>query len=171
MFNKRSYVLRRLVLLFSIFSLSFLLWPFIAYSQGPCPTGQTKCGTVCVNLLTDSLNCGTCGTICPSVANGATVCSQGLCGFSCSTGWANCDNNRANGCETNVNTDSRNCGRCGNVCPTGATCSGGTCVRAGAAGTRINLQVERKICGRCGTDCAVGQTCIYVNGTCVLSCH
>jgi hypothetical protein len=44
-------------------------------------------------------------------------------------------------------------------------------VGAGAAGTRINLQVERKICGRCGTDCAVGQTCIYVNGTCVLSCH
>jgi hypothetical protein len=139
--------------------------------QQACPTGQTKCGTECVNLLTDSRNCGRCGTACPTVANGAAVCIQGLCGFNCSPGWANCDQNRSNGCETNVNTDSRNCGRCGNSCLTGTSCSGGTCVGAGATGTRINLQVERKSCGRCGAECAAGQTCIYVNGTCVLSCQ
>ena len=171
MFNKRSNVLRRLMLLFSILSLLFLLWPFIAYSQEPCPTGQTLCGTACVNLVTDSRNCGRCGTACPTVANGAAVCIQGLCGFNCSLGWANCDQNRANGCETNVSADSRNCGACGRVCVAGLVCKNETCVGASATGTRINLQVEHKSCGRCGADCAAGQTCIYVNGACVLSCQ
>ena len=171
MINKRGYVIRRFLLLLSILSLSCLLWPFIAYSQQACPTGQTLCGTACVNLVTDSRNCGRCGTVCPTVANGAAVCIQGVCGFNCSPGWGNCDGNRANGCEVSLNTDSRNCGRCGTVCSAGATCGNGICVEASATGTRIHLQVEHKSCGRCGADCAAGQTCIYINGTCVLSCH
>jgi cbb3-type cytochrome oxidase subunit 3 len=53
MFNKRSYVLRRLVLLFSIFSLSFLLWPFIAYRdharQGK--PNAALCVSICSRIL------------------------------------------------------------------------------------------------------------------------
>jgi Stigma-specific protein, Stig1 len=139
--------------------------------QQACPTGQTKCGAVCVNLQSDPQNCGTCGSVCPVVANGTPICARGSCGFACSSGWANCDGNKANGCEANLNTDPRNCGTCGTVCSSGATCSNGKCVTASATGTRINLQVERQNCGPCGAQCAVGYACIYVNGVCVLSCH
>ncbi len=171
MFNKRSYVLRRLVLLFSITSLFLFLWPFIAYSQQTCPTGQTLCGATCSNLVTDIRNCGACGRACPSVANGTPVCTAGICSFACLSGWANCDGNRANGCETNLTTDIRNCGTCGTVCPVGQACSNGRCVGPAATGTRINLQVENKTCRPCERSCATGQTCIYVNGACVTSCQ
>ncbi len=223
MFNKRSYVLRRLVLLFSITSLFLFLWPFIAYSQQTCPTGQTLCGATCSNLVTDIRNCGACGRACPSVANGTPVCTAGICSFACLSGWANCDGNRANGCETNLTTDIRNCGACGRacpsvangtpvctvgtcsfaclsgwancdgnrangcetnlttdirncgtcgtVCPVGQACSNGRCVGPAATGTRINLQVENKTCRPCERSCATGQTCIYVNGACVTSCQ
>ena len=33
-------------------------------SMTTCPTGQTKCGTMCVNLKTDFGNCGYCGRAC-----------------------------------------------------------------------------------------------------------
>jgi hypothetical protein len=170
MFNKKSYVLRRLVLLPSIISLFFLLWPFIAYSQQPCPSGQVKCGNICVNLQQDSLNCGVCGNACGRAANvTAASCSTGRCIITqCAPGWADCDGVPANGCERNIATDSLNCGACGNKCPVGTTCSDGKCAGASATGTRINLQVG---CGPCGADCAAGQTCLYVNGACVLSCH
>jgi uncharacterized repeat protein (TIGR01451 family) len=40
-----------------------------------CPTGQTDCGGICVDLQTDSQNCGTCGNSCPS----GYTCSSGGC--------------------------------------------------------------------------------------------
>jgi hypothetical protein len=43
-----------------------------------CPTGQTQCGTKCVNLTTDNLNCGTCGKTC----YGNFACSSGTCSTS-----------------------------------------------------------------------------------------
>lgn len=33
--------------------------------SGPCAAGLAQCGTVCVNLQEDSLNCGQCGQGCP----------------------------------------------------------------------------------------------------------
>lgn len=49
---------------------------------------------------------------------GALVCAAGL---------ANCDNNRANGCETDTRTSADHCGRCDRKCGGAATCSGGEC--------------------------------------------
>ena len=40
-----------------------------------CPTGQTLCGTSCVDLKVDAANCGTCGKAC---AQGQT-CVNGVC--------------------------------------------------------------------------------------------
>jgi hypothetical protein len=62
--NEKSHVIYRFLFLFSIISLSFLLLPFISYSEGVCPTGQIRCGTACVSPLTDSKNCGACGRVC-----------------------------------------------------------------------------------------------------------
>lgn len=41
-----------------------------------CKGGTTKCGKKCVNLKTDSANCGACGTACPA----GQVCANGVCG-------------------------------------------------------------------------------------------
>jgi len=64
---------------------------------GSCSTGQTCCflgpiGT-CQSLLTDSLNCGACGNLCPLTA---PLCCSGKC--------------------VNTLSDSKNCGGCGRVC-------------------------------------------------------
>lgn len=48
--------------------------------------------------------------------------------ITCSSGTADCDDSSANGCEVNTNTDSNNCGSCGNKCPTGTHCENGKCV-------------------------------------------
>ena len=167
MFNKRSYVLRKLVLLFSILSLFFFLCPFIAYSQQVCPTGQTRCGAVCVNLQSDPRNCGACGHACAV----GQVCSAGMCQLVCPTGQTRCG-----AVCVNLQSDPLNCGACGHACAVGVdyirqVCSAGMCVASAATGTRINLQVENKTCRPCERSCATGQTCIYVNGACVTSCQ
>jgi hypothetical protein len=61
-----------------------------------------------------------------------------------------------------------NCGTCGNVCATGATCTGGACVCPGAqqacAGVCTDLTTVTN-CGTCGNVCATGATC--TGGACV----
>jgi hypothetical protein len=50
--------------------------PFVAaLLAGPCPGGSTLCNGVCVNLLWNSQNCGSCGNACPE----GLVCQNGSC--------------------------------------------------------------------------------------------
>ncbi|MDW8247386.1 MAG: hypothetical protein RMJ84_12520, partial [Sandaracinaceae bacterium] len=53
------------------------------------------------NLQTDPNHCGTCGNVCPSRNNATPTCSFGMCGFSCMSGFADCDRDPNNGCERN----------------------------------------------------------------------
>ena len=55
--------------------------------------------------------CGGCGHACNST-NGTASCASGVCGISCSAGFGNCDGNVTNGCETNTQTSTSNCGTC-----------------------------------------------------------
>src|SRR6185436_11025071 len=74
-------------------------------------------------------NCGAGGNVCPAPANGQPACPAGVCTLgACNLGFANCDNNPANGCETDLATDN-NCGACGVVCslPNSDTCKVVTC--------------------------------------------
>ncbi|MEZ4389605.1 MAG: discoidin domain-containing protein [Polyangiales bacterium] len=80
-----------------------------------------------VDTRTSAANCGACRRAC-SVSNGTAACVASACVVaSCATGFANCDNNAANGCESTLAQDRANCGRCGNACPGGQSCYAGLC--------------------------------------------
>ncbi|MDQ3693404.1 MAG: hypothetical protein M3464_07235, partial [Chloroflexota bacterium] len=86
-----------------------------------CPDDRpNQCGPaddpVCVDFATDGQNCGECGMDC-STNNVSARCVDGQCQFlNCAPGWADCDDDLANGCETSLG-GVENCGRCGRRCP------------------------------------------------------
>jgi alpha-tubulin suppressor-like RCC1 family protein len=116
----------------------------------PCNPGFTACSGVCVNESTDPDNCGACGVTCdvpPSSCYAASgTCSSGACVYNplpinttcpgglcdgvgdctpCPAGLSLCGAT----CVSETN-DPDNCGGCGNACPSGDVCSGGTCSSA-----------------------------------------
>ena len=103
--------------------------------------------------------------------NGNTNRLCGSCGayFCCATGSACC-----NGACTAVNSDSNNCGACGNVCPASApSCNQGTCSgcptgTAFCGGTCIDTNWDSANCGSCGYICAGSEACSW--GSCYGSC-
>lgn len=132
-------------------------------NQGPsgnaCPSGQTKCGTVCVDLARDALNCGMCGTQCSvggTCLNGQCQCQNGLsaCGATC----------------TDLASDGANCGTCGGACSGGLVCSLGACSASCAVGlTQCNTSCVDPLtnvanCGTCGNACPAGRACL--SGAC-----
>jgi hypothetical protein len=56
------------------------------------------------NKMTDFFNCGACGNVCP-LANAVSECVSGACFSTCDSGFASCDGNAANGCETALDTN------------------------------------------------------------------
>ncbi len=126
-------------------------------------------------------NCGACGVTCADV-NSANTCSGGACSATCGTGWASCDGNAANGCETSTTTLG-DCGGCGVGCDlpnASETCASGTCTLlacgagwgdcTGAPGCETPLTTTSD-CGACGASCTAlngSQACTA--GTCVPSC-
>jgi endo-1,4-beta-D-glucanase Y len=126
-----------------------------------CATGQTACGPVCKNLMTDFSNCGTCGTVCgagQSCSAGTCACTAGLtaCGTAC----------------VNTVSDPANCGTCGTVCTAGTVCSQGACAAGCAAGETqcgqscTNSMTDPTNCGFCGNMCGGGQSCVSGACTC-----
>ena len=99
-----------------------------------CEDGQCvcRCGGSCFNKLEyDTRNCGACRVVCRDVpgGNGEPVCDHGVCGYRCFGSHADCDDDLANGCETNVLDDPLNCGGCGIRCDgvEGQACVEGRC--------------------------------------------
>jgi hypothetical protein len=145
---------------------------------GTCNSGFGNCDGNAANGCETNLNntvahCGRCGNACPTPANGTAVCTSGTCGIgTCNPGFANCDGNAANGCETNLNSNRMHCGRCGNACSSGQECVNGMCAcplgQTLCGGTCVNLTSDTQHCGACNRACPAGQVCR--TGTCQNTC-
>jgi len=142
--------------------------------------GSNGCET---DLLRDPAHCGRCGNAC--VLDHATAaCRGGACTIAaCDPGWEDCDGDRSNGCEVDLQTDAENCGACGRACRLEgavAVCRSGTCevdaCRAGRGdcdgasgnGCETDTLGDPRSCGRCGTRCPGGSFCVA--GACKSSC-
>lgn len=92
-----------------------------------CNSPFTACGGVCLDTRTDVNNCGACGRRCLSI-NTTASCVDGQCTRSaCNSGYADCNGDASDGCETNLWTDT-SCGGCGLACGGGQSCVRGSCV-------------------------------------------
>lgn len=123
--------------------------------ESGCPTGQTLCGTSCVDPLTSFPHCGTCGMACD--ATRSDRCMNGNCrcgsGPTCSGSQVCCG-----GTCVSLGTTT-NCSSCGHSCSTGQGCCGGSCVSLSSTTN----------CGACGNNCSSGQTC-YAMSCCTPDC-
>ncbi len=108
---------------------------------------DTLCGSVetynlsCRDLLNDVTSCGSCFKRCDIAGvNQQSVCKKGVCELECSPGWADCDLDPLNGCETNLLSSDAHCGACGNRCDTQA---GQPCIEGRCAMTECNGEVPQ----------------------------
>jgi hypothetical protein len=135
-----------------------------------CKRGEVLCGTACVDTASDAKNCGACGITCPAEPNATVQCVNGTCGGTCKAGFANCNEDTADGCETNVASDVNNCGGCGVHCAAGPNVAGQACVKGtctitacqagfgdcdgqAADGCETSVLDNPNHCGSCGRHC------------------
>jgi len=135
------------------------------------------------NLHVDPANCTACGMKC-AFAHGNAACADGCYLTACQFGFADCDNNMGNGCETSVVSDPNNCGGCGTPCKAlpnaTASCTAGNCVlgacNMGFAdcdknpmnGCEANLSTDAMNCNGCGNVCPMNLP-YCSNGVCGLA--
>lgn len=152
-----------------------------------CNPGFADCNGVAsdgceVDTRSSAGNCGACNAAC-NATNGTPTCSNSTCGIVCTAGFANCNNNAADGCEVNTNTTVSSCGSCGNACNAnnGApSCNSGTCAIACNAGFQncngqlsdgceVNTNASTSHCGACNNACvAANATPACSNGNCTI---
>ncbi|KAK1556951.1 hypothetical protein Q3G72_015124 [Acer saccharum] len=76
-------------------------YPRVCRAKGS--SGPNCCKKKCVDVSTDKLNCGKCGSKC----NYSQMCCQGKC--------------------VNTSVNAKHCGRCNNSCKKGSSCAYGMC--------------------------------------------
>jgi hypothetical protein len=146
---------------------------------GPmCAAGETACSGRCVDTQTDAMNCGACGTACPS----GMACMAGRCQSTCDMGTTRCGAS----CVDTM-TNGMHCGMCDNACPSRpnatSVCTGGTCgIRCGAGfadcdmnpanGCEVDTSASTMHCGRCGNVCSSNNgTPSCSAGMCSFTCN
>ncbi|MBN9160246.1 MAG: hypothetical protein J0I07_04750 [Myxococcales bacterium] len=153
-----------------------------------CRAPQTLCpGWGCVDTRTHDDNCAGCGNHCPRGDLDPSLhmyygCSDSRCGApKCEKDWGNCDDDPANGCETDLRLP-ENCGSCGNACSEAQACKQDSnfylkwtcmcspgmtfCPTGGDSGTCKDLSSDPSNCGGCGVQCSS----VCVNGMCRTDC-
>jgi len=125
-----------------------------------CSPFELECDGICIDPMTDRLNCGTCDHICPMEA----LCVWGEC---------ECQPAGTDYCEGDcipVEEDRENCGECGNECGELEVCSEGDCVachplyQTVCSNECIWTSFDRFNCGGCGNVCPTPQFCY--DGSC-----
>lgn len=122
---------------------------------------------------------GACSQTKPKYCETGTLINKpSQCG--CQEGYADCDSEDSNGCETNTDTDKSNCGSCENICTAShatTTCSSGACAIHSCDadyadcnsqyddGCETETRINDENCGSCGNSCAGNQAC--ESGSCV----
>lgn len=145
-----------------------------------CPSGQTRCGSTCIDTSSDANHCGACGMVCAGRTNSTVNCAMGRCTYTCRMGYGDCDRDATNGCEASLDS-AMNCGACGVVC-SGANpvCDSnmGRCVSGCGPLTRcgsscVDLTTNAANCGSCGMVCPSGANAApaCAAGRCGLSCN
>ncbi|HEX4339440.1 MAG TPA: protein kinase [Polyangiaceae bacterium] len=95
-----------------------------------CASGFADCNASVsdgceTDTRTDAANCGKCASVCGSEGTKSASCLAGKCELACKPAVADCNENAADGCETAVLKDPKNCGKCGTTCNDG--CVEGLC--------------------------------------------
>jgi hypothetical protein len=137
--------------------------PATCDDQDPCTTDSYDAGTG--RCRHDRISCDDGNALTTDTCDSGT----GVCLHApCDSGYADCSNG-ALGCETNINTDTNNCGGCGTTCSVTegtAGCSDGVCTVAqcylgyadcnglASDGCEININTNTN-CGSCGAPCSV----------------
>lgn len=155
------------------------------HGTGRCTAGRT-CGvacdatfgncdgrdeTGCETDLTSASDCGECGRVCPGAQNATARCLEDAsCGLACQTGWGDCANGDADGCETNLATSAANCGGCGQACAprenAAPACLGGGCRYTCVAGfSDCNGDLSDALGDGCETDLSSGRCECQVSPT------
>jgi hypothetical protein len=161
--------------------------------RSACQAGRLNCtgnpSTGCETAVTTSFRCGSCTTGCTEPSPLCGMMPGAPTGYACVSGCTAPLSARCSGACVNTDTDSRNCGACGTVCPTGAVpngnsgCAMGACSLVCTAGfgncdgnatngceTRVTTDITN--CGACGNRCTAppGGTPSCVAGMCMITC-
>jgi hypothetical protein len=125
-----------------------------AGNQLVCQPGLTSCNGACVNLLSESNNCGSCGTSCTAPA----LCANGTCSTACAAGFQKCGDTCVN-----LSTDAAHCGSCEKMCDAGQPCYGGVCGCPEGVlfcqGQCFDPMSDAAHCGSCEKACQGGAAC------------
>jgi hypothetical protein len=96
------------------------------------------------SVLSDPQNCGGCKKTCTALPNATALCVNGACALgACKPGFTDCDGDPKTGCESDVNSDAKNCGACGKACPLNLPgCLNGVCVMSPCLGNPNWMRVS-----------------------------
>ncbi|MBL8604225.1 MAG: discoidin domain-containing protein [Myxococcales bacterium] len=135
----------------------------------------------------DLAHCGACNSACTMRPNMSAQCLAGRCERSCLTGFADCDGDPTNGCETDLRSSAVHCGACNLRCnaPNGvASCNAGVCGIArcndnfgdcdgdASNGCETDTRASVAHCGGCGAACQnrPNAPAVCAGGSCALVC-
>jgi hypothetical protein len=127
---------------------------------GTCPIGQKSCAGACASTSDPAAGCG--GSSCDpcTFPHASPVCVNGECALSeCELGWAHCSQTASDGCEVQVASDAKNCGRCDLVCPGALQCVRSGCLCKNGSDCGINGGCNNGACVCNNVQCSDGVPC------------
>ena len=138
--------------------------------------------------VSDAANCGKCGRTCSANHASSTSCDGASCKPVCTSPYANCNESSKlspdDGCESNLNSSSSHCGRCGYKCSAQGgvsskfTCYSGICGCGSDAQCMTEAGMTAAICDTtqhlcvCGSStCGPAEVCVKQGGTTACACN